>query len=54
MKSDNKQSNILNFKVSDHLKAEIEKQAQKAGLRPGAFIKAVVKKHIKYKEPELV
>lgn len=54
MEAKNKQDNILNFKVSEHFKEAIEKHAQRAGLRPGAFIKAVVKKHIKYKEPELV
>lgn len=46
--------NILNFKVSDHFKGEIVKHAERAGLKPGTFIKAVIKKHIKYKEPELV
>jgi len=45
---------ILNFKTSEHLKNEITRHATAAGLKPGTFIKAVVKKYIKYKEPDLV
>lgn len=51
---ENKQGTVLNFKVSEHLKAEILKAADKKGLAPGTFIKAVIKKYIKYKEPEIV
>jgi hypothetical protein len=50
----NEQSEILNFKASKHLKLAIKAAADEKGLKPGTFIKAVVKKHIKYKEPELV
>lgn len=49
-----KKGKILNFKVSEHLKNAILKSAQRKGLKPSEFIRAVVKKHIKYKEPELI
>lgn len=48
------QSEILNFKASKHLKNAIKAEADKKGLKVGTFVKAVVKKHIRYKEPELV
>lgn len=51
----NKQNNlVLNFKVSQHFKDHIVNAAKRKGLKPGTFIKAVIKKHTKYKEPELV
>lgn len=50
----NEQTEILNFKASKHLKQAIKDAADAANLKPGTFIKAVVKKHIKYKEPNLV
>ncbi len=53
--ADNKgKSVILNFKASEHLKNAIKAAADQAGLKPGTFVKAVVKKHIKYREPNLV
>ena len=54
MKDNKQNSTVLNFKVSEHLKGEIVKAAEKKGLAPGTFIKAVIKKYIKYKEPEIV
>lgn len=54
MAHEKEQSEILNFKASKHLKNAIKKAADEKGLKPGTFIKAVVKKHIRYKEPELV
>lgn len=46
--------NMLNFSVSEHLKGEIEAQARKKGLSPSKFVREIIKKYIKYKEPELV
>jgi predicted DNA binding CopG/RHH family protein len=54
MEAKNKKDDILNFKVTDHLKKAILKKAERAGLRPSSFIREVIKKHIKYKEPDLV
>ena len=54
MKAIKQQDNILNFKVSDHLKQAIIKSAERIGLRPSTYIREVVKKYIKYKEPEVV
>lgn len=54
MAHEKEQSEILNFKASKHLKKAIKDAADAKGLKPGTFIKAVVKKHIKYKEPDLV
>lgn len=54
MAENKRKSVILNFKASEHLKTAILDAATEAGLKPGTFIKAVVKKHIKYKEPNLV
>ena len=47
-------SDILTFKVDPHLRAHIEKNASEKNLKVGAYIKAVLKKHSKYKSPELV
>lgn len=47
-------NNVLNFKASDHFKAAILKAAERKGLKPSTFIKAVIKKHIHYKEPDLI
>lgn len=49
-----KKDSIFNFKVTDHFKEAIEKNAIKAGLRPSSFVREVVKKYIKYKEPDLI
>lgn len=46
-------NNVLNFKATDHFKQAILKAAERKGLKPSTFIKAVIKKHIKYKEPEI-
>jgi hypothetical protein len=54
MADEKEKSVILNFKASKHLKEAILVAADEANLRPSTFIKAVVKKHIKYKEPNLV
>lgn len=54
MASNDIKGEILNFKVSEHLKSEIEAHARKKGLTPGKFVREIVKKYIKYKEPELV
>jgi hypothetical protein len=45
---------ILTFKVKPDFKQFIEKQAKKKGLKTGAYIKAVLKKHTGFKERELV
>jgi predicted DNA binding CopG/RHH family protein len=45
---------VLNFKVSEHLKNAISKSAERAGLPPSAFIREIIKKYIKYKEPEIL
>lgn len=54
MNSEKQKNNILNFKVSEHLKEAIIKGAQRKGLTPSQFVREVVKKYIKYKEPEIV
>lgn len=45
---------ILNFKVSEHLKEEIQTHARRNGMSPSKFVREVVKKFIKYKEPEVL
>jgi predicted DNA binding CopG/RHH family protein len=49
-----RKAEIINFKVSEHLRNAIEKTAEKKGLTPSAFIREVLKKYIKYKEPEVL
>jgi predicted DNA binding CopG/RHH family protein len=49
-----KKSNVINFKASDHLREAIVKNAQKKGLTPSTFIREIIKKYIKYKEPEIL
>lgn len=54
MNTEKQKNNILNFKVSEHLKEAIIKNAERKGLTPSQFVREVVKKYIKYKEPEIV
>lgn len=49
-----KQDNIITFKVASHFKEHIDKQAVKRGLTLSDYVKRVLKKHSKYKEPELI
>lgn len=46
------QTKVMTFKATEHFKGFIEKTAKKKGLSTGAYIKAVVAKHSKYKEPK--
>lgn len=48
------ETKILTFKVKSDFKRFIEKQAKKKSLSTGGYIKAVLKKHTKYVEPDLV
>ncbi len=48
------QKQVLTFKASDDFVQHLQGQADKKRLKLGTFIKAVLKKHTKYKEPELV
>ena len=45
---------VMNFKVSEHFRDAIVKSANKAGLTPSVYIREVIKKYIKYKEPEIL
>jgi predicted DNA binding CopG/RHH family protein len=45
---------VFPIKLSDHFRKHIEKQAVRRGLPTGTFIKAVLKKYTRYKEPELL
>jgi predicted DNA binding CopG/RHH family protein len=49
-----KKNTVINFKASDHLRDAIVKNAHKKGLTPSTFIREVIKKYIKYKEPEIL
>jgi len=44
----------ITFKIKPDFKKHIEKQAKGKHLSTGSFIKAVLKKHTKYVEPDLV
>ena len=48
------QTKVITFKASPHFAQHLEKQGNKKRLKLGTFIKAVLKKHTKYKEPELL
>lgn len=45
---------LITFKTTPHFKEFVEKQAKRAKLSTSKYIKEVVKKHSKYKEPELI
>jgi hypothetical protein len=45
---------VMTFKVNSHLRKHLETEAKKKDLKVGTYIKALLKKHTKYKEPELV
>lgn len=46
--------NAISIDIKPHFKQHLDKQALKKGLNFGTFIKAVLKKHTKYKEPEVI
>lgn len=54
MAVETKKDQILNFKVSEHLLDAINKSAQRAGIRPSVYVREIVKKYIKYKEPDIL
>ena len=54
MITDNMKNTIINFKTTEHLRDAIKKSAQRKGLTPSAFVREIVKKYIKYKEPDLI
>lgn len=45
---------VINFKAHQHFREHLDNQARKKGMKLGTYIKAVLKKYTKYKEPELV
>lgn len=45
-------SNVMTFKASKPFREHLEQQAIKKKLKTGTYIKAVLKKHSKYKEPD--
>lgn len=47
-----KQGKTFSFKVSEDFRQHIVSQAVKRNLSTGAFVKAVLKKYTKYKEPK--
>lgn len=49
-----KRSDILTFKASSHFRNHLNKKATEKNLKLGTFIKAILKKHTAYKEPDLV
>lgn len=48
------QNEVITFKASKHFREHLEKQAVRKKLKPGTYIKAVLKKYTKYKEPEIL
>jgi predicted DNA binding CopG/RHH family protein len=54
MAVETQKSEVLNFKVSEHLRDAIIRSAQRAGIKPSVYIREIVKKYIKYKEPDLL
>jgi antitoxin component of RelBE/YafQ-DinJ toxin-antitoxin module len=48
------QDEIITFKVSEDFKNHIKDVAKKKKLTPSAYIKAVIKKHSKFKDKPLV
>lgn len=47
-------SDVMTFKARDHFRAHLKSKADEKGLNVGTYIKAILKKHTGYKEPELV
>lgn len=47
-----KQTEIITFKASEHFKTHLASQAEKRKMKPGTYIKAVLKKYSGYKEPK--
>ena len=49
-----RKSDVMTFKISEDFRAHIESEAKKRNLKPGTFVKAVLKKYTKFKEKELI
>lgn len=49
-----KTNDVFCLKLDKDFREHLDKQAVKKNLRLGTYIKAVLKKHSKYKKPELV
>jgi hypothetical protein len=43
---------VFNLKISKGLKKAIQDRAKAVNLKPSTFARAVLVKHLKYKEPE--
>ena len=44
----------MTFKANDHFRTHLENKALDKDLKVGTYIKAILKKHTGYKEPEIV
>lgn len=44
----------MTFKANSHFRKHLEKAAKDKKLKVGTFIKALLKKHTQYKEPEIL
>ncbi len=49
-----KQTKLVTFKLTEDFEKFLDKKANEKAMSRGAMIRAVLKKYLKYKEPELV
>lgn len=52
--SKDKTNDVFCIKLNQHFRQHLEDQADKKKIKLGTYVKAMLKKHTKYKEPEIV